>query len=109
MGNSRQFRAGRKAKVEHQKETIRRLTAQVGYLEGLSLGLAAQVEASKMERPADLEDWIDSVIPDLSDEERAEWDAMDEDERQSFIDALGQQVNVSKTLLDAAGNPSASG
>lgn len=101
MGNSRQFRAGRRQKVLSQKERIRQLTAQLGYQEGLNMALAAQVQAAKMERPADLEEWIDSVVPDLSDEERAEWDAMSDDEREAFKNALGQKINAERVLLEA--------
>lgn len=113
MGNSRQMRAGRRAKVESQKEQIKRLTSQVGYQQGLNMALAAEMEAMRMERPADLEEWIESIVPEMNDEELADWNSMEEQERQDFIDRLGQRINVSKALLDAGAEagptPSASG
>lgn len=101
MSNTRIFRPGRKAKRLSQKQQIKTLNAQVGYLQGLAMGLAAENEALKMERPADLEDWVDSILDDLSEDERAEWDAMSGEDQQQFLDRLGQNINVSKAVLDA--------
>lgn len=102
MGNSRRFKPGRQARRESQKEQIKRLTAQVGYQQGLNMALAAELEATKMERPADLEEWVDSVYADLDDQEREAWDGLTEAEQQSFLDQLGRRINVSKALLDSA-------
>lgn len=99
MGNTRRFRAGRQGKVLSQKEQLRQLRAENAYLSGYAASVEAQLAAAKMERPADLEEWIDSVLPDLSDEERTEWDAMSPEEREAFKDALGQQINQAEALL----------
>lgn len=101
MGHSRRFRAGRQARRISQKEQIKALTAQVGYQQGLNMALAAELEAYKMDRPADLEEWVDSILDDFSEEEREQFESMDHEERQEFLDRLGQRINVSKALLDA--------
>lgn len=50
-------------------------------------------------RPADLEDWINEVaLGDMDDVERAQWDAMSDDEREAFVDALGQRLAVAENL-----------
>lgn len=53
-----------------------------------------------MERPADLEEWVDSIQGDLSADEKAEWDALSPEERETFLDQLGQRINVSEALLN---------
>lgn len=50
-------------------------------------------------RPADLEDWINEVaLGDMDSDERAEWDAMNDEEREAFVDALGQRLAVAENL-----------
>jgi hypothetical protein len=113
MSNSRAFRPGRQARRASMKDQLRAKDRELAYLRGMSLGLEAQLAATKMERPADLEDWISNVaIPDMSDEERAQWDAMSPDERETFLDELGVQINASQKLLaldaGAPGSPAPS-
>lgn len=81
------------------KEQNRRLVAALGYQEGLTQALAAQNQALKMERPADLEEWVASIQDDLSEEEKAEWDALTPEDREQFLDQLGQRINVAEALL----------
>lgn len=114
MGNSRSFRPGRQARRQSLKDQIRGQARELAYLRGMTLGLEAQLAATKMERPADLEDWIAEVaLPDMSPEERAEWDALSDEERETFLDQLGQRINETKALsvagVDAAPSPEASG
>jgi acyl-CoA reductase-like NAD-dependent aldehyde dehydrogenase len=99
MGNTRRFNPSRRQKVLGLREQNRLLVAQLGYQQGVTQALAAQNEALKKERPADLEDWIDSIQADLSAEEKAEWDALSAEEREEFLDQLGQRINVSEALL----------
>lgn len=50
-------------------------------------------------RPADLEDWINEVaLGDMDADERAEWDAMDDGERENFVNALGQRLAAVEKL-----------
>lgn len=50
-------------------------------------------------RPADLEEWINEVaLGDMSSDERAQWGAMSDDEREAFVDALGQRLAVAENL-----------
>jgi hypothetical protein len=110
MGATRQFRAGRRGKVLSQKQKIKSLNAEAGYLRGLAMRLAAENEALKMKRPADLEDWVNEVLDDLSPEERAEFDGFSAEEREAFLDQLGQRINVSKAVLGVADpEPASSG
>lgn len=102
MGATRSFRAGRKAKVETLKEQNRRLIKEAGYYRGLALAAAAVAEAAKMERPPDLEDWIESVLPDMDENERAAWDSQTPEEREAFIDSLGAQINRTKAAVEAS-------
>lgn len=99
MGNTRHFRAGRAAKRDSMRAKIKKLSAQVGYLEGLSMALAAEKEAAHMERPPDLEEWVESVTGELSEEELAELDGMSPEQREQFIDQLGRRINTSLALL----------
>lgn len=100
MGNTRQFRAGRRQKVLSQKERIKQLTQELGYTQGLLMATAAELEATKMERPADLDEWVDSIVEDMDEGERSEWDSMDEAEKAAFKDKLAERINRSKALLD---------
>lgn len=78
-------------------------------MKGMALGLEAQLAATKMERPADLEDWIrDVALPDMSPEERAEWDALGDEDRETFLDQLGQRINETKLLAIAGAGESPS-
>ena len=105
MGNSRKFRPGRVAARRSQKQQIRALHAQLGYQQGLNEALVAQLEASRMERPPDLDEWIENdIIPLMDKEEREAWDAMDADELEAFKDRLGQRINASKLMLDGDGS-----
>lgn len=109
MSNSRRFRPGRQAARQSLKSQVKARDLELARQRGINLGLQAQLSASKMERPADLEDWIREVaLPDMSPEERAEWDAMNEDERETFLDQLGQRINATKLLAMAGGDESAS-
>lgn len=102
MSNSRAFRPGRQARRASQKDLLRSKDREIAYLRGMSLGLEAQLAATKMERPADLEDWINDVaLADMSEDERAQWDAMSPDERETFMDELGVQINATQNLLGA--------
>lgn len=108
MSNSRAFRPGRQARRASMKDQLRAKDRELAYLRGMSLGLEAQLAATKMERPADLEDWINDVaLQDMSDEERAQWDAMPPTDRETFLDELGQEINVSQKLLAAGVDVSA--
>lgn len=78
-------------------------------MKGLALGLEAQLAATKMERPADLEDWIESVaLEDMDADERAQWDAMADADRERFLDELGVKINTTQKLMavDAGAAPS---
>lgn len=113
MSNSRNFRPGRTAKRLSQRQLIKAAELEIARQRGISLGLQAQLSATKMERPADLEDWIREVaLPDMSPEERAEWDAMNDAQREAFIDELGVRINTTQLLATAgggeAGSPEAS-
>ncbi len=99
MGNTRRFNPSRRQKVLGLKADNRRLAAEAGYYRGLALGLAAEAEAARMERPADLEEWVDSILPDLDAEETAQWEAMSDEERATFVDQLGQRISASEKLL----------
>lgn len=84
------------------REQIKAQARELAYMRGMSIGLEAQLAATKMERPADLEDWIREVaLPDMSDEERAEWDAMSDAQRETFMDQLGQRINATELLATA--------
>jgi hypothetical protein len=102
MGNTRRFNPSRRQKVLSLKEQNKQLAAEAGYYHGLATALAAQQEAAKMERPADLEEWLASVIPDMSPEELAEWESMSAEEREAFTDELGQRINAQEKLLTTA-------
>lgn len=113
MSNSRTFRPGRTAARHSLKQQVRARDIELARQRGINLALQAQLSATKMERPPDLEEWINEVaLPDMSDDERAQWDALDDAGRESFMDQLGQKINVSRALLavdaDGAGSPSAS-
>lgn len=100
MGASRRFKPGRQAQRASQKAKIKSLVAQNGYLTGLNLSLAAQLEAEKMERPPDLDEWVDSILPDMDEDERAAWAEMSEEERAAFTEELGRRINVTQAALD---------
>lgn len=113
MSNSRNFRPGRAAKRQSLKDQVKAKDRELAYMRGMSLGLEAQLAATKMERPADLEDWIrDVALPDMSPEERSEWEAMDDAQREAFMDQLGQRINTTHMLaiagVDEVGSPAAS-
>jgi hypothetical protein len=99
VGNQRRFNPSRRQKVLGLREQNKRLVAALGYQEGLTQALSAQLRASTMERPADLEEWVASIEDDLSEQERAAWDELDPQEREEFLDQLGQRINVSGALL----------
>lgn len=99
MGNTRRFNPSRRQKVLSLREQNRVLVAALGYQEGMSRALAAQNQALQMERPADLEEWVASIQDDLSAEEKAEWDGMSPEEREDFLNGLGQRINVAEALL----------
>lgn len=102
MSNSRAFRPGRAAARRSLKQQVRVNELELARQRGINLALQAQLSATKMERPPDLEEWINEVaLPDMSDEERAEWDALDDAGRESFMDQLGEKINVSRALLAA--------
>lgn len=102
MGNTRRFRAGRQAKVLSLKERLQLAEAEAAYQQGYNQALQAQLQALKMERPPDLEEWIESVaLPDMSDEEREAYESMDEQERKQFLDELGRQINATKALAES--------
>lgn len=103
MGNTRRARAGRQSKVYGQKDRIKQLELQVAYLEGLTMSLQAQLSATKMERPPDLDEWVESILPDMDDEERALWDSMSDEAREMFKDELGVKINTEKLLIAEAG------
>jgi hypothetical protein len=99
MGNARKFRPGRQAARLSQRNTIKAMDLELARQRGINLALQAQLSASKMERPADLEEWIESVaLPDMSPEERAQWDSMTDEERETFKDELGLKINTAQKL-----------
>lgn len=104
MGNSRTFRPGRQAARRSQKQQIRDLKAQLWYQQGLNEAVIAQLEAARMERPPDLDEWVASIVPDMDEAEREAWDAMNDIEREEFLDRLGQKINMSKVMLDGDGS-----
>ena len=111
MGNSRNFRPGRSTRRRSQKDLIRSQGRELAYMKGLNLGLEAQLAATKMERPADLEDWINDVaLGDMDPEEREQWDAMSDPEREHFMDELGQKINTVAAIgVDDGGSSNPSG
>lgn len=99
MGNSRNFRPGRQARRQSLKDQIRAQGRELAYMNGLTMSLQAQLAATKMERPVDLEDWINDVaLGDMSPEERVQWVTMDEAQREQFMDELGVKINTTKNL-----------
>ena len=99
MGNTRRAKPGRQARVLSQKDEIRRLKAEVQYTTGYAESLQAQLAATRMERPADLDQWIeDEAIPLMDKEERDAWEAQTPEEREAFKDELGQRINTQKLL-----------
>jgi hypothetical protein len=95
MGNTRRFNPSRRQRVLGLKEQNKALRGQLTYAEGFIQGQQAIIAATKMERPPDLEEWVESILPDMNDAERAEWDAMDPADRAEFLDSLGEQINRS--------------
>lgn len=107
MGNSRRFRAGRQAKTQSLKAQLKAIDRENSYYRGYAASLEAQLAATNMERPADLDEWIDSVaLPDMDPEERQAWEAMSEPERDRFKDELGQQINATKLMAARGQTPS---
>jgi hypothetical protein len=99
MGNSRNFRPGRQARRQSLKDQIRAKERELSYMQGLTMSLQAQLAATKMERPADLENWINDVaLADMSPEEREQWEALSEPERETFMDELGLKINTTMKL-----------
>lgn len=76
----------------HLREMVKFQSDEIERLNGL-------LNSPILARPDDLEDWINEVaLGDLSDSERAEWDAMSDDERERFVDALGQRLATVENL-----------
>ena len=104
MGNSRTFKPGRRQKRLGQKQQIKTLEMQLAYADGALQATQAQLAATRMERPSDLEAWIEEVaIPTMDREEREAWDAMSDTEREHFKDELGQQLNATQIMAGEAG------
>lgn len=102
MGNSRNFRPGRRQRTLSIKQQVKQLERENAYQRGLAASLQAQLAATRMERPADLEQWIDEVaLADMDPDERDAFDALSPAERETFIDQLGQRINTTRLLLDA--------
>lgn len=99
MGNSRQFRPGRSQARLSQKAQIRQLRAETAYYRGYAESVQAQLAATKMERPEDLDEWVESILPDMDDNERAVWDSLSPAEQEDFKESLGQKINQEKLLL----------
>jgi hypothetical protein len=100
MGNTRRFNPSRRQRVLGLKEQVRALNAQNGYLSGQIAAERAIHAASLMERPPDLDEWVAQATQDFDGEERAQWEAMSEDEQAAFIEELGAKINTSRALLD---------
>lgn len=99
MGNSRRFKPGRQARRFSLKDQLRQARAENEYYRSYAEAVQAQLTASRMERPADLDEWIDQVaLPAMDEEERQAWDAMDDDEREHFKDELGTQIRATELL-----------
>jgi hypothetical protein len=104
MGNTRTFKPGRAQKRLSQKQQIRLLEHELAYADGALQATQAQLAATRMERPSDLEEWIQEVaIPTMDREEREAWDAMSDTERETFKDELGQRINATKIMAGEAG------
>jgi len=101
MSNTRRFKPGRQARRQSLKAQLKQAEAENAYYRGFATSLQAQLRATQMERPADLDEWIESVIPDMDEAERAEWEAMTPDEREEFLDQLGHSINVAQELAAA--------
>lgn len=93
------MKAGRQAKNWNLKDQLKQRDAEIAYLKGLCMGLQAQLSASKMERPPDLDEWIETILPDMDPDERAEWDALTDAQKEALKDSLGEQINTEKLLL----------
>lgn len=77
---------------KHLKEAVKFQSDEIERLNGL-------LAANQLERPADLEDWINEVaLGDMDGDERAEWEAMSADEKEAFVDALGQRLAAAERL-----------
>lgn len=102
MGNTRRFNPSRRQAVRSLKQRNKDLRSEIGYLEGLVMVTEAKLAASRMERPADLDEWVANALidGDMSPEEVAEWEAMSPGEQQEFLDQLGQRINESIAAAD---------
>jgi hypothetical protein len=99
MSNKNGFSPRRKAAVRGLKAENKRLREEAEYNRGLAMSTQAQLAATRMERPPDLDDWIEAeVVPLMNKEEREEWFAQTPEEMEAFKDELGQRINAAKLL-----------
>lgn len=101
MSNTRRFKPERKQQVGTLRQEIAGYKAMLKFQSDRIADLEAQLAATKLERPADIEEWINEVaLGEMDDDERAEWDAMSDYERERFVDALGQRLAATERLVD---------
>lgn len=105
MGNTRRFNPSRRQRVLSLKERNKQLAQEAGYYQGLVMAQAAQLEAMHMERPEGLDEWIDTILGDLDEQELAEWESMTPAEREMFVDQLGQRIKTQEALLSTTAAP----
>jgi hypothetical protein len=99
MSNKNGFSPKRKAEVRGMKTEIKQLKAESSYNRGLAAGAQAQLAATRMQRPADLDDWIENeVVPLMNQEEREAWLDQTPEEMEAFKDELGRRINTEKLL-----------
>ena len=93
MGNTRRAKPGRQSKTLSLRDENAYLKSMVKFQSDEIERLNGLISEPELERPADLEDWINEVaLGEMSVDERAEWDAMSAEEKEHFVDALGAQL-----------------